>query len=57
MRPYEAQWLVWRCPVAAHFHSLRDGDTVAGMALQWRGWSHRVDSDGGDRSHRPDVTA
>jgi hypothetical protein len=24
---------------------------------QWRGWPHRVDSDGDDRSRRPDVTA
>jgi hypothetical protein len=35
------------------------GDVVAvpGMALQWRGWPHRADSDGENRSRRPDVTA
>jgi hypothetical protein len=27
------------------------------VALQWRGWLHRVDSDGKDRSRQPDVTA
>jgi hypothetical protein len=31
--------------------------TVLGMARQWRGWPHRVDSDGEDRSHRLDVMA
>jgi hypothetical protein len=31
--------------------------TVPGVVQQRRGWSHRVDSDGDDRSHRPDVTA
>jgi hypothetical protein len=31
--------------------------TVLGVARQWRGWPHRVDSDGKDRSRRPDVTA
>jgi hypothetical protein len=31
--------------------------TVPGVAQQWRGWSHRVDSDGDDQSRRPDVTA
>jgi hypothetical protein len=30
---------------------------VRGVALQGRGWPHRVDSDGDDRSRRPDVTA
>jgi hypothetical protein len=29
---------------------------VPGVALQWRGWPHRVDSDEEDRSRRPDVT-
>jgi hypothetical protein len=52
--PYEVQWRVWRRPVPVHF-----GDVVAvpGVALQWRGWLHRADSDGEDRSRRPDVTA
>jgi hypothetical protein len=31
--------------------------TVPGVVRQWRGWSHRVDSDGDDRSRRPDITA
>jgi hypothetical protein len=31
--------------------------TVLGVALQWRGWPHRVDSDGEDRSRWPDDTA
>jgi hypothetical protein len=30
---------------------------VPSVALQWYGWLHRVDSDGDDRSRRPDVTA
>jgi hypothetical protein len=30
---------------------------VSGVVQQWRGWLHRVDSDGDDRSRRPDVTA
>jgi hypothetical protein len=29
MRPYEAQWLAWWCPVAA---------TASGMVMQWPGW-------------------
>jgi hypothetical protein len=50
MSPYEAQWLAWRCPVAAC-------STASGMVVQWTGWSHRSDGDGGDRSHWLDVTA
>jgi hypothetical protein len=30
---------------------------VPGVVRQWRRWLHRVDSDGDDRSRRPDVTA
>jgi hypothetical protein len=30
---------------------------VRGVALQGRGWPHRVDSDRDDRSRRPDVMA
>jgi hypothetical protein len=41
--PYEAQWPACRGPVTAHFHSVGDGDAVAGMASRWRGWSHRVE--------------
>jgi hypothetical protein len=40
-----------------HSNSVRDVVTVPDVALQWRGWPHRVDSDGEDRSRRPDVTA
>jgi hypothetical protein len=35
----------------------RDVVTVSGVVQQWRGWSHRVDSDGDDRYCQPDVTA
>jgi hypothetical protein len=34
----------------------RDVATALGVVLQWRGWPHRADNDGDDRSHRPDVT-
>jgi hypothetical protein len=57
MRSYRAQQQAWRCPVTVRFHSVRDGDAVPGMASQWRGWPHRTDGDGGDRSRWPDVTA
>jgi hypothetical protein len=43
------------CPRALQQH--RDVITVLGVVRQWRGWSHRVDSDGEDCSRRPDVTA
>jgi hypothetical protein len=43
------------CPRALQQH--RDVVTVPGVALQWRGWPHRVDSNGKDRSRRLDVTA
>jgi hypothetical protein len=43
------------CPRAFQQH--RDVVTVLGVARQWRGWPHRVDSDGKDLSRRPDVTA
>jgi hypothetical protein len=43
------------CPRALQQH--RDVAIVPGVVRQWRGWPHRVDSDGDDRSHRPDVTA
>jgi hypothetical protein len=38
------------------FNSVGDVVTVPGVALQWRGWTHRADSDGEDRSRRLDVT-
>jgi hypothetical protein len=47
--------MVTSCPRAPQQH--RDVVTVLGVARQWRGWPHRVDSDGEDRSRRPDVTA
>jgi hypothetical protein len=56
-RSYEAQWWVWRCPVPVRFNSVGDVVAVPGVALQWRRWPHRADSDGEDRSRRPDVTA
>jgi hypothetical protein len=37
--------------------SIGDVITVPDVALQWWGWPHRVDSDGKDRSRRPDITA
>jgi hypothetical protein len=43
------------CPRASQ--QRRDVATVSGVEEQWRGWSHRVDGDGDDRSRRPDVTA
>jgi hypothetical protein len=42
------------CPRAPQ--QRRDVATVPGVVRQWRGWSHRVDSDGDDRSRRPDAT-
>jgi hypothetical protein len=42
------------CPRTLQQH--RDVITVSGVARQWQGWPHRVDSDGKDRSRRPDVT-
>jgi hypothetical protein len=43
------------CPRAPQ--QRRDVVTVPGVVRQWRGWSHRVDSDGDDRFRRPDGTA
>jgi hypothetical protein len=43
------------CPCALQQH--RDVVTVPSVVRQWRGWPRRVDSDGKDRSRRPDVTA
>jgi hypothetical protein len=55
--PYAAQWQSWRRLVPVHSNSIGDVITVHDVALQWRGWPHRADSDGEDRSHRPNVTA
>jgi hypothetical protein len=54
--PYEVQWRAWRRPASVRSNSVGDVIAVPGVALQWRGWPHRADSDGGDRSRRPDVT-
>jgi hypothetical protein len=43
------------CPRALQQH--RNVVTVPGVVRQWREWPHRDDSDGKDRSRRPDVTA
>jgi hypothetical protein len=55
--PYEVQRQAWRCPVPARSSSDGVVAVVRGVALQGRGWPHRVDSDGDDRSRRPDVMA
>jgi hypothetical protein len=44
--PYAAQWRSWRRLVPVHSNSIGDVVIVPGVALQWRGWPHRVDSDG-----------
>jgi hypothetical protein len=54
--PYEVQWRAWRRPVPVRFNSVGDVVAVPSVALQWRGWPHRADSDGEGRSRRPDVT-
>jgi hypothetical protein len=54
--PYIVQWQAWRRPVPVRSNSVGDVVAVPGVALQWRGWPHRVDNDGEDRSRRPDIT-
>jgi hypothetical protein len=54
--PYTAQWRSWRRLVPVHSNSVGGVVTVPGVALQGRGWPHKADSDGEDRSRRPDVT-
>jgi hypothetical protein len=54
--PYAAQWLSWRCLAPVHSNNIGDVVTVPGVALQWQGCPHRVDNDGEDHSHRPDIT-
>jgi hypothetical protein len=56
-RPYEVQWRAWRRPVPVRLNSVGDVATVPSVMLQWRGWPHRADGDGVDRSRWPDVTA
>jgi hypothetical protein len=55
--PYEAQCQAWRRPVPVRPNSVGGVVAVPSMALQWRGWPQRADSDGEDCSRRPDVTA
>jgi hypothetical protein len=55
--PYEVQCQARRRLVPVRSNSAGDVVAVPGVALQWRGWPHRTDSDGEDRSRRPDVTA
>jgi hypothetical protein len=54
--PYVAQWRSWRRLFPTHSNSVGDVITVPGVVLQWQGWPHRIDSDGDDRSRRPDIT-
>jgi hypothetical protein len=49
--------LAWRRPVPVRSNNIGDFVVVPGVALQWWGWPHRVDSDGEDRSHWLDVMA
>jgi hypothetical protein len=46
--PYEVQRQTWWCPVPTRFNSAGVVAAVHGVALQGRGWPHRVDSDGDD---------
>jgi hypothetical protein len=46
--PYVAQWRSWRRLVPAHSNNVGDVVIVPGVALQWQGWPHRVDIEGGD---------
>jgi hypothetical protein len=68
-RPCEDSMVSWREAVRG-YSSWRGGvpsshaSTASGMVMQWpgwrwgrRGWPHRADGDGGDRAHRPDITA
>jgi hypothetical protein len=54
--PYEVQWRAWRRLVPVRSNNVGDVVAVPGLALQWRGWPHRADSYGEDRSRWPDVT-
>jgi hypothetical protein len=54
--PYEAQCQACRRPVPVRSNSVGDVVAVPDVALQWRGWPHRADSDGEDRSRRCDIT-
>jgi hypothetical protein len=56
-RSYKVQWRAWCCPVLVRFNSVRDVATVSGVMLQWRGWPHRANGEGVNRSRWTDVTA
>jgi hypothetical protein len=47
----------WQCPIVPGSHSVGDDAAAPGMAAQWRGWSHRAGSDGGDVLRWSDVMA
>jgi hypothetical protein len=55
--PYEVQRQVWWRPAPVRSNSARVVAAVRGAALQRRGWPHKVDNDGDDRSRRRDVMA
>jgi hypothetical protein len=55
--PYEVQCQARRRLVPVRSNSAGDVVIVPGVALQRRGWPHRADSNGDDRSRQPDVTA
>jgi hypothetical protein len=57
MDSYGVQRRAWRRPAPVRSNSAGVVAAARGVALQGRGWPHRVDSDGDDRSRRPDVTA
>jgi hypothetical protein len=46
--PYAAQWWACRRPVLVRSNSVGSVIAVPSVALQWRGWPHRADSDGED---------
>jgi hypothetical protein len=54
--PYEVQCRARQRLVPVRSNSAGDVVIVPGVALQWRGWPHRADSDEEDHSRRPDVT-
>jgi hypothetical protein len=56
-RAWAAQGLAWLCPIRTSPHSIGDGSTALGMAVQgWR-WPHRVGGDGRDALRSSCVTA
>jgi hypothetical protein len=55
--PYKVQCQARRRLVPVCSNSVGDVITVPSVALQRRGWPHRADSDGDDRSRQPDIMA